>query len=65
MWSRGDASAKRDDDGIESATGTAEQAGWLAGLDGSALYIKVAIERSASGRRMSTLKFSSLVSQRY
>ena len=41
--------------------------GWqrLAGLDGSALCIKVAIERSASGRRMSTLKFSSLVSQRY
>ena len=28
----------------------------LAGLDGSALCIKVAIERSASGRRMSTLK---------
>lgn len=40
--------------------------GWqrLAGLDGSALCIKVAIERSASGRRMSTLKFSSVVSQR-
>lgn len=34
----------------------------LAGLDGSALCIKVAIERAASGRRMSTLKFSSLVS---
>lgn len=36
----------------------------LAGIDGSALCIKVAIERSASGRRMSTLKFSSVVSQR-
>ncbi len=28
----------------------------LAGLDGSALCIKVVMERSASGRRMSTLK---------
>lgn len=53
MWSRGDAPARRDDDGIELARETAE-AGW--GLDGSALCIKVAIERSASGRRMSTLK---------
>jgi len=32
----------------------------LAGIDGSALCIKVAIERSASGGRMSTLKFSCL-----